>query len=204
MIRPLTALITLLAISSVSAQDSKAVTSPVLSPTVKPWDQRYVDLEAGYLWKVGGSTTQDYGMLPVMLTYRGPRVIGYDFASGSKLIVRNRLSLLAQWVETGPENHYFGLMGAPSIEWWNAAGTWSLFGGIGGGIGLIDSQGVTGGQGRDLTLNWFGTVGVAHAINDHLQFRVGAMFQHLSNGGATNPNPGVNSLGFTTGMSWAF
>ncbi len=83
MFRPLTALITLLAISSVSAQDSQSGTSTVLSPTVKPWDQRYVDLEAGYLWKVGGSTTQDYGMLPVMLTYRGPRVIGYDFAGGS-------------------------------------------------------------------------------------------------------------------------
>ncbi len=194
----------LLSLSSLNAQDGKAMSGSILAPTVKPWDQRYIDLETGYLWKVGGDTPLKYGMVPVMLTWRTPRVLGYDFANGSKLIVRNRLSILAQWVAVGAENHYFGLMGSPSIEWWNAAGTWSIFGGIGGGAGWIDSQGVFGGQGRDFTLNWFGALGVARAINETTQIRVGGMFQHLSNGGATTPNPGVNSLGVTVGLSWGF
>ncbi len=197
-------LATVLSVSSHNAQDGKVMAGSVLSPTIKPWDSHYIDIEAGYLWKVGGDTPLDYGMVPVMLTWRSPEVIGMGFADGSRLIVRNRLSLVAQWVETGAENHYFGLMGAPSIEWWNSAGTWSIYGGIGGGAGLIDSQGIAGGQGRDLTLNWFGTVGVAHAINDTTQIRFGGMFQHLSNGGATTPNPGVNTLGFTVGMSRSF
>jgi lipid A 3-O-deacylase len=34
--------------------------------------------------------------------------------------------------------------------------------------------------------------------------RVGVMFQHISNGGATDPNPGINALGFTVGLSWGF
>lgn len=185
-----------------SAKDAQV--SDVLPATVKPWDEHYIDLEAGYLWKVGGSTQLNYGMMPVMLTWRSPEVLGLDFANGSKLFIRNRISLLGQWIEAGPENHYFGLMGAPSIEWWNAAGTWSVYAGIGGGAGWIDSQGVVGGQGQDFTLNWFANAGIAHAINATTQVRVGAMFQHLSNGGATDPNPGVNSLGVTVGLSWGF
>ena len=99
------------------------VQQDVLPATIHPSDRHYVDVEMGYLWKVGGSTERDYGMVPVMLTWRSPEVFGLDFSDGSKLFVRNRISLLGQWIETGPENHYFGLMGAPSIEWWNAAGT---------------------------------------------------------------------------------
>ncbi len=186
---------------SLSAQNAQPSAVPA---TVQPWDRHYVDVEMGYLWKIGGSTDLDYGMVPVMLTWRSPEVLGLDFSNGSKLFIRNRLSVLGQWVETGPENHYFGLMGAPSLEWWNAAGTWSIYAGIGGGAGWLDSQGVVGGQGQDFTLNWFANVGVAHAIHETLQLRVGAMFQHLSNGGATDPNPGVNSLGFTVGLSWGF
>lgn len=194
----------LLSLSSLNAQDGKGTTQSVLSPTIKPWDQHYIDLEVGYLWKVGGDTPLKYGTAPVLLTWRSPEVLGLDFADGSKIIVRNRISLEGLWIETGPENHYFGIMGAPSIEWWNAEGTWSIYGGIGGGVGWIDSQGVVGGQGQDFTLNWFGTFGVAHAINATTQVRVGALFQHLSNGGATDPNPGLNSLGFTVGLSWGF
>jgi lipid A 3-O-deacylase len=182
----------------------QSVRPSVVSATVEPWNQQYLDVEMGYLWKVSGSTRLDYGMVPVMLHWRSPEVLGLDFANGSKLFIRHRLSVLGQWVETGPENHYFGLMGAPSIEWWNSAGTWSIYASVGGGAGWLDSQGVVGGQGQDFTLNWFANVGVAHAIHETLQMRVGVMFQHLSNGGATDPNPGINALGFTVGLSWGF
>ncbi|HYF36764.1 MAG TPA: acyloxyacyl hydrolase [Prosthecobacter sp.] len=192
--------------SLAAARDAKA-TAPVEPPppsSLAPWDRSFIDLEAGYLWKVGGDTPLDYGMVPVMLSWRSREALGLHFDDGSALIVRNRLTLLGQWVETGPENHYFGIMGAPSIEWWNASGTWSIYGNIGGGVGVIDSQGVVGGQGQDFTLNWYAAAGVAHALTETLQVRVGAMFQHLSNGGATTPNPGVNTLGATIGLSWAF
>lgn len=194
----------LLCLSSLAiAEDSKTATVEnhgILSP----WDRSFIDLEAGYLWKVGGDTPLDYGMAPVMLSWRSKEVLGIHFDKGSALIVRNRLTLLGQWIETGPENHYFGLMGAPSLEWWNPSGTFSLYGSIGGGAGWLDSQGVVGGQGQDFTLNWFAAAGVAFAVTDSLQVRTGVMFQHLSNGGATTPNPGVNTMGATLGLSWAF
>jgi lipid A 3-O-deacylase len=174
------------------------------APLDHPRKQSFIDFELGYLGKIGGDTPLDYSLVPAILTYRSPEVLGLDFANGACVIVRNRLSLIGEWVEQGPENHYFGLMGAPSIEWWSPQATWSLYAGIGGGAGWIDSQGVTGGQGQDFTLNWFANAGFAHALNDRMQVRVGTFFQHLSNGGATDPNPGLNSLGVTLGLSWGF
>jgi hypothetical protein len=32
----------------------------------------------------------------------------------------------------------------------------------------------------------------------------GVFFQHLSNGGATDPNPGLNAVGPAIGLSWSF
>ena len=188
------------------AQDAKTSVpvAPRDSSMGKPWEQNSIDLETGYLWKVGGDTPLDYNMVPVMLSWRSKEVLGFHFENGSALVVRNRVTLLGQWVETGAENHYFGIMGAPSIEWWNPSATWSIYGNIGGGFGLIDSQGVTGGQGQDFTLNWYAASGIAFAVSDNMQIRAGAMFQHLSNGGATDPNPGINSLGVTLGVSWGF
>ena len=29
------------------------------------------------------------------------------------------------------------------------------------------------------------------------------MFQHMSNGGQTKPNPGIDALGFTPGCGWS-
>ncbi len=165
----------------------------------KPWNQRYVDLETGYLWKVIGPVS--YRMMPNILTWRSKPILSTELPDGSRVIVRSRFSLLGQWIEQGIENRYVGLMAAPSVEWWNREATWSVYGGLGGGFGWIDSQGVSGGQGRDGTLNWFGTLGVAHPINESLEVRFGGLFQHFSNGGATNPNVGLNSLGFTAGIS---
>jgi hypothetical protein len=68
----------------------------------------------------------------------------------------------------------------------------------------VDSQGVPGGQGQDFTLNWFAHLGVQQVLTDRMSLRAGAMFQHMSNGGATDPNPGIDAIGFTLGISRRF
>lgn len=168
----------------------------------KPWDQVYVDFETGCLWKVIAPVP--YRMMPNILSWRSKPVLARELPDGSMVIVRTRLSLLGQWIETGIENRYVGFMAAPSLEWWNRKATWSVYSGLGGGMGCIDSQGITGGQGQDRTLNWFGTLGVARPINKAMEMKIGGLFQHFSNGGATNPNVGLNSLGCTAGVSWGF
>lgn len=171
---------------------------------LKPWTQNSFDLETGMLWKVGGDTTFNYRIVPLIVSWRSPEMFGFHFNNGSTLTVRNKLSAMANWFEDGSENRYLGISGAPSIEWWNPSLTWSVFGSIGGGIGWVDAQGVPGGQGQDFTLNWYGQLGVSRVITEGWTLRASTMFQHLSNGGQTDPNPGLDSLGFLIGISRGF
>lgn len=102
------------------------------------------------------------------------------------------------------ENYYLGANASPSVEWWSASGEWSLYLGAGGGVGWVDAQGVEGGQGQDFTLNWFARAGVEWAVSERTTVSVGGMFMHLSNGGQTDPNPGIDALGFTVGLNWRY
>ncbi len=163
-----------------------------------------LDFEVGGLWEIGSNTPLKYRLVPTQLSWRSERMFGFDLGDGSTISVRNKLTAIGTWVESGPEHHYFGFSASPSVEWWNKAQTCSIYAGAGGGCGAIDSQGVPGGQGQDFTLNWFAQLGVQQVLTDTVSLRVGAMFQHMSNGGATNPNPGIDALGFTVGCSWRF
>ena len=71
-------------------------------------------------------------------------------------------------------------------------------------MGVLDSQGVPGGEGQDFTFNWYGQLGVSAVLTQDWAFRASALFQHLSNGGQTEPNPGLNALGFTLGLGRSF
>lgn len=178
--------------------------SPVAPVELEPWQKNAIDFETGMLWKVGGDTTFNYRIIPFMVSWRTREMFGLHFHNGSALVVRNKFTAMVNYIETGSENRYLGLSAAPSIEWWSPSRRWSLFGGAGGGIGWIDAQGVPGGEGENFTLNWYSQLGVAYSFNPDWSFRTSAMFQHMSNGGRTTPNPGVNTLGITIGISRSF
>ena len=170
----------------------------------RPWDSSDLNLESGLLWEIGRSTPFAYQLVPTQLSWRSREFLGRAFPDGSRFVVRHRLTLLGTLIRHGPESHYVGFTGSPSFEWWDRAGAWSLFTGVGGGCGWIDSRGITGGQGQDFTLNWFIRGGIEHVINRHARLSVGLMYQHMSNGGRTNPNPGIDALGLTLGYGWAY
>jgi lipid A 3-O-deacylase len=169
-----------------------------------PGETSAVDVETGVLWQIGTGTPIAYRLVPTQLSWRSKEFLGHVFADGSRLIVRHRLTLIGTWVQHGPESHYVGFSGSPSVEWWNRKGTWSLFTGSGGGFGLIDSREVRGGQGQDFTLNWFIRGGIEHVTAKQSRLSVGIMYQHMSNGGQTDPNPGIDALGITLGFGRAF
>jgi hypothetical protein len=175
-----------------------------MAETAPPWASPALDLESGLLWQVGHNTPLSYRLVPTQLSWRSAEFMGHGFADGSRLVVRHRLTLIATWIQSGPESHYVGVAGSPSVEWWNKSGTWSLYGGAGGGVGAIDSRGVSGGQGQDFTLNWFARGGLEHVVSRNVRLSVGAMFHHLSNGGQTDPNPGIDAVGVTLGWSWVY
>jgi lipid A 3-O-deacylase len=169
-----------------------------------PWASSAIDVEVGFLREVRHNTPINYTLVPTQLSWRSSPFLSHECADGSRLVVRHRLTLIGTWVQKGPESHYLGVSGSPSIEWWNKAGTLAAFGGVGGGFGVIDSRGVRGGQGQDFTLNWFARAGVERVLNPRTRLLAGLMFQHMSNGGMTKPNPGIDALGVTLGGSWSF
>jgi lipid A 3-O-deacylase len=165
------------------------------------WDAGTFNLESGLLWEIGTGTPIAYRLVPTLLSWRSAEFLGYELPNGSRIVLRHRVTVVGTWIEHGPEHRYFALDGSPSLEWWDKSGTWSMYGGAGGGAGFIDSQGVKGGQGQDLTLNWFIRGGIEHITSTNTHLTAGIMYQHMSNGGMTKPNPGIDALGFTLGFS---
>jgi hypothetical protein len=169
-----------------------------------PWESSAVSVESGLLWQIGHSTPLSYRLIPTQLSWRSRAVLGHGFSNGTRLVLRNRFTLLGTVVQQGPESHYLAIAASPSVELWSPAARWAVYGGAGGGFGWLDSQGGRGSQGQDFTFNWFARGGIEHIASQNLRWIAGMMFQHLSNGGQTKPNPGIDALGFTLGVSWKF
>jgi len=171
---------------------------------VPSWKKHVFDLESGLIENVGNSTPISYRIVPTQLSWRSPAFYEKDFSNLSKLVLRHQISFVGDWIQNGPEDYYLGLSFAPSIEWWSPQDQWSVYLSVGGGAGMTNSTHVIGGLGQDFTLNWFAKSGVRYQINQTLGIYGGAFFQHLSNGGQTDPNPGIDALGFTMGVSYSF
>lgn len=178
------------------------LTVPVLAHEADQWE---LTLESGYTWQVGTWTEIDYEIVPTQLTLRSPIVWTlWEGQEGAKLLVRHRLSALLETITEGPESYYIGLAAAPSAEYWFPSQKTSAFFSIGGGFGWTDSAGGQQALGQDFTLNWFMQLGLRQKITGNLSLLGGPYYQHLSNGGATDPNPAVDALGFTVGLGWTF
>jgi lipid A 3-O-deacylase len=181
----------------------KSPTTPTV-PASDPASLWAFDVEAGALRRVTNNTSLDYTVVPVMFSLRTPAHIRLDLGGG-ELTVRARFSLLTEAVAEGPESLYLGFSASPSVEYWfGQARRTCLYAGAGGGAGWIDSQGVPGGQGQDFTYNWFAAAGLRHYFTDHFSLNAGLLFQHWSNRGATDPNPGLDALGPVIGATWHF
>ena len=182
----------------ISLDDSSVTRSP------RPMQDRWtMDIESGVIWKVTNETPLDYTLAPQIVSLRGPRHF-WGKAFGGKWVVRPQISVLGEAIIDGPESRYLGFSASPSIEWWNRSDQFSLFLAAGGGFGWVDSQDVPGGQGQDFTFNWSVKFGVRIRLNDHWFVSAAAFFQHMSNRGMTDLNPGLDALGGLLGVSYAF
>lgn len=170
-----------------------------------PADRWEYAIEAGYLAKVGNNSPHAYRIAPLQLAWRSPAAFDlWRSESGARLAVRNRVALVAEAIVRGPESRYIAVSGAPSIELWAADRRSAAFFEIGGGVGFIDSRGVAGGQGQDLTFNWYTQGGVRRQLTDRFALTASLYFTHHSNRGMTSPNPGIDVLGVNFGAAWSF
>ncbi len=103
---------------------------------------------------------------------------------------------MAEPIFRGIENHYFGFNIGFRYNLCSRVAGWfrTISGGVGGG--WIDSHAnIPGGQGQDFTFNILSAAGISYQVNDQWKLNVGALYQHLSNGGQTDPNPSLNLFG---------
>ncbi|MEO5856822.1 MAG: acyloxyacyl hydrolase [Chthoniobacterales bacterium] len=112
---------------------------------------------------------------------------------------------MAEPILRGPENFYYGISVGLRYNFVQPGSRWQPY--ISGGVGLgwIDSHSdIYGAQGQDFTFNILSAVGVSYKVNDHVKISVGALYEHLSNAGQTDPNPSLNLFGPQIGLTYSF
>jgi opacity protein-like surface antigen len=115
------------------------------------------------------------------------------------------VSAIAEPIFRGIENHYFGLNLGMRYNFVRPGSRFVPYFSGGLGLGWIDSHAnIPGGQGQDFTFNILSAAGISYLVDDHWKISVGALYQHLSNGGQTDPNPSLNLFGPQVGVSYSF
>jgi lipid A 3-O-deacylase len=190
--------------SPASAQKRIDLSKAIAPAEPAPWEKLEVSFETGAIWEITQTTPLDYVVLPQMLTFRIPIGWTRDLDGGGTVAIRSRLSFLGEYFAEGPETYFFGFHGSPSIEWWSAERDFALLYSVGGGIGFLDSTAVEGGHGQDFNFNWFMQLALRHQLREGLYLQYGAYFQHTSNRGLSERNPGLNALGPMVGLAWEF
>jgi len=115
------------------------------------------------------------------------------------------VSAIAEPIFRGIENHYFGVNFGFRYNFVQPRSRLIPYVSGGLGLGWIDSHPeIPGGQGQDFTFNILSAAGVSYMVNDHWKVNVGALYQHLSNGGQTDPNPSLNLFGPQVGVTYSF
>jgi len=115
------------------------------------------------------------------------------------------VSAIAEPIFRGIEHHYFGLNFGMRYNFVRPGSRFVPY--ISGGLGLgwIDSHPeIPGGQGQDFTFNVLSAAGISYEVNDHWRVSAGVLYQHLSNGGQTDPNPSLNLFGPQIGVTYSF
>jgi lipid A 3-O-deacylase len=112
---------------------------------------------------------------------------------------------VAEPILRGPENFYYGISIGLRYNFLLRGSRFIPYVSGGVGLGWIDSHAnVNGAQGQDFTFNVVSAAGVAYRINDRWKANLGLVFEHLSNGGQTDPNPSLNLLGPQIGLTCSF
>ena len=115
------------------------------------------------------------------------------------------ISAIAEPIFRGIENHYFGLNLGMRYNFVRPGSRFVPYFSGGLGLGWIDSHPeIPGGQGQDFTFNILSAAGISYIVNDHWKLNVGALYQHLSNGEQTDPNPSLNLFGPQVGVTYSF
>jgi len=162
-----------------------------------------VAAESGYLFGVFGNP-DNYEVGPEFLTGR----VRWGVISEDRwLRGYNQFCLtgLFEPIIRGVESRYLGVNFGDRYNFVRPNARLIPYTFFGLGMGDIDSHpDMRGSQGQDFTFNILASFGVSYQIDSHWKIDAGILYQHLSNGGQTDPNPSLNLLGPQVGVSYSF
>lgn len=114
-------------------------------------------------------------------------------------------SAVAEPIFRGIENHYFGFNFGLRYNFGRSGSRFTPYFSGGVGAGAIDSHpNISGAQGQDFTFNILSAIGVSYRWNDRWKVDAGVLYEHLSNGGQTDPNPSLNLIGPQIAVTYSF
>ena len=189
-----------------------ATTSLVLGGTPLTEEERPVRAENR--WALTLESAQLFGVNNPRNYHLAPQILSLAYLPSTRwslghLEVRSEIHLcaIAEPVLHGVENHYFG--GALRTRWTfrraNSRGEFFLDGGL--GAGAIDSTDDPFGEGQDFTFTVLLGAGFRFSIDERRSVALGILYQHLSNGGLSEPerrNTGIDAFGPSLGILWMF
>lgn len=193
-------------VATVQAGEAPAPAPQKPTPGLEPFDPPHLEFatETAYLMSfIGNPNAYEIGAQFFTARLRW----GVNREDHSIFRGYNQVYLLAmaEPIFRGPENRYFGIsMGFRHVF---VRPGWRLQPYASGGVGLgfIDSTDqFRNGQGQDFTFNILTQAGVDYLVNDHWKFNIGALYQHLSNAGQSDPNPSLNLIGPQIGVTYSF
>ncbi len=115
------------------------------------------------------------------------------------------ITAMAEPIFRGVENHYFGVNFGARYNFVQPNSRLVPYFSGGLGLGWIDSHpNVPGAQGQDFTFNILTAAGLSYQLTENWKISAGILYQHLSNGGQTDPNPSLNLFGPQIGVSYSF
>jgi hypothetical protein len=197
------AIFTLLAFSPLTQAGNEAVSSRLRDPSELDAPTLEIAAETTYLWgSLANPNSYEVGGQFITARLRWGTIENDSWMRGYNQVY---FLVMAQPFFRGPENFYYGVSAGFRYNFVQPGSRWQPY--ISGGVGLgwIDSHAdVFGAQGQDFTFNILSAVGVSYKVNDKLKVSVGALYEHFSNGGQTDPNPSLNLFGPQVGLTYSF
>ena len=109
--------------------------------------------------------------------------------------------------EHGLENHYFGLGLGPRLIFGLPNSRFSAYADGRFFVGWVDSTGMEGGQGQDMTFSAISSLGLLYQLNPRTKVGAALFYEHFSNGGFSEPemrNVGLDTWGPSLSLSYSF
>lgn len=197
-----------LAFVAVAISPAVLAGNEAVSPRLRPLDQLEapsleIAAESAYLFgSLANPNSYEVGAQFITMRLRLGTIERHNWLRGYNQVY---FLAMAQPIFRGPESYYYGISIGFRYNFVQPGRRFIPYVSGGVGLGWLDSRAsIPGAQGQDFTFNIISAVGVDYRVNDRIKLSAGVLYEHLSNGGQTDPNPSLNLFGPQVGLTYSF